>query len=67
MSSKEQQKKDFEAVFPSLVEDLKENAKQYGIPADALKWYEDVSSSSLLLPPPNPQITPHPSPGCSPC
>ncbi len=58
MSSKEQQKKDFEAVFPSLVEDLKENAKQYGIPADALKWYEDVSSSSLLLPPPSPNHAP---------
>ncbi|KAL2051973.1 hypothetical protein ABVK25_007665 [Lepraria finkii] len=41
MSSKGDKKKDFEAVFPSLVEDLKENAKQYNIPADALKWYED--------------------------
>lgn len=61
MSSQDAKKK-FEAVFPSLVEDLKENAKQYNLPANALKWYEDVcnafppdshlcSPSSILLQP----------------
>lgn len=33
---------DFEAVFPSLVEDLSEHAKKYGIPAAALEWYQKV-------------------------
>jgi len=51
MSSKEHQRKDFEAIFSSLVEDLEENAKQYGIPTDALKWYSDVRPS-----PPKPPI-----------
>lgn len=31
---------DFEAVFPSLVEDLKATATQYGIPDNALQWFE---------------------------
>ncbi|KAL2220392.1 isoprenoid synthase domain-containing protein [Thermoascus aurantiacus ATCC 26904] len=31
---------DFEAVFPSLVEDLKAAATQYGIPDNALQWFE---------------------------
>ncbi len=44
MSSQDAKKK-FEAVFPSLVEDLKENAKQYNLPANALKWYEDVCNT----------------------
>lgn len=44
--SKEGKREDFEAVFPSLVEDLKQNATQYGIPAEALKWYEEVGLSS---------------------
>lgn len=47
--SKEGKRKDFEAVFPSLVEDLKQNATQYGIPAEALKWYEEVGLSSSEL------------------
>ncbi|KAM0796946.1 farnesyl pyrophosphate synthetase [Usnea florida] len=33
--------KDFEAVFPKLVQDLEENAKQYKIPEEALKWYSN--------------------------
>lgn len=33
---------DFEAVFPSLVKDLSEHAKQYNIPAAALEWYQKV-------------------------
>ena len=36
--------KDFEAVFPKLVKDLEDNAKQYNIPEDALKWYSNVYS-----------------------
>ncbi|PGH07055.1 hypothetical protein AJ80_08068 [Polytolypa hystricis UAMH7299] len=32
---------DFEAVWPSLVKDLSESASQYGIPATALKWFQD--------------------------
>ena len=36
--------KDFEAVFPKLVKDLEDNAKQYNIPEDALKWYSNVFS-----------------------
>ena len=46
MSSQDAKKK-FEAVFPSLVEDLKENAKQYNLPENALKWYEDVCNAFL--------------------
>ena len=41
---------EFEAVFPKLVEDLTEHAKQHGIPSDALKWYQNVRSP----PPPTP-------------
>ncbi|KAL8790910.1 MAG: hypothetical protein Q9213_000335 [Squamulea squamosa] len=33
--------KDFESVFPQLVNDLSQHCKQYGLPEDALKWYED--------------------------
>ena len=39
--------KDFEAVFPKLVQDLEENAKQYKIPEEALKWYSNVRSQPL--------------------
>ena len=39
--------KEFEAVFPSLVEDLSQHVKQYGLPEDALKWYQDVSISMV--------------------
>ena len=49
--------KDFEGVFPKLVKDLEENAKQYNIPQDNLKWYSDVfppAPSSLSSPIPNP-------------
>lgn len=34
--------KEFEAVFPQLVEDLTQHSKQYGLPEDALKWYQNV-------------------------
>ena len=41
--------KDFEAVFPKLVKDLEDNANQYNIPEDALKWYSNVCSFAPLL------------------
>lgn len=34
--------KEFETVFPQLVDDLSQHCKQYGPPEDALKWYQDV-------------------------
>lgn len=34
--------KEFETVWPKLVEDLKEHCQQYKLPAQALKWFEDV-------------------------
>lgn len=40
---------DFEAVFPSLVEDLKAAATQYGIPDNALQWFEKVILLSVLF------------------
>lgn len=58
--------KEFEAVFPSLVEELTEHTKQYGPPSDALKWFQDVclpSSTPVDLSPlPNPLGFSHPRP-----
>lgn len=39
--------KEFEAVFPSLVEDLSQHASTYKLPENALKWYLEVKMSSL--------------------
>ena len=36
--------KEFETVFPKLVKDLEDNAKQYNLPEENLKWYRDVGS-----------------------
>ncbi|WPH03837.1 ERG20 farnesyl diphosphate synthase [Acrodontium crateriforme] len=33
--------KEFETVFPKLVEDLKEHCEQYKLPQQALKWFEN--------------------------
>ena len=41
--------KDFEAVFPSLVEDLMGTCKSYQTPANALKWFENVSQATASL------------------
>jgi len=41
--------KEFESVFPKLVEDLLEHAEQYGPPEMALDWYKAVRA--LQLPP----------------
>lgn len=35
-------RKEFEQVFPQLVEDLTAHAKQYGVPSNALEWYRKV-------------------------
>lgn len=40
--------KEFESVFPKLVEDLLEHAKQYKLPEEFVKWYEAVCVSPLL-------------------
>ena len=42
---------EFEEVFPKLMEDLSEHAKQYNIPPNALKWYQDVSPFRFPPPP----------------
>ncbi len=34
--------KDFEAVFPFLIQDLSDHCTQYGLPDEALKWYQNV-------------------------
>lgn len=39
--------KEFEAVFPSLVEDLSQHAISFKLPGNALKWYQEVGLSSL--------------------
>lgn len=38
---------DFEAVWPSLVEDLKAAATKYNIPENALQWFEKVTLSAF--------------------
>lgn len=35
--------KEFEAVFPKLVEDILGHAKQYNLPEEFVKWYKAVS------------------------
>lgn len=34
--------KEFESVFPQLVEDLTEHCKAYKLPTQALTWYQQV-------------------------
>lgn len=34
--------KEFESVFPQLVEEMGNHCKQYGLPENALQWYMDV-------------------------
>jgi len=38
----------FEAVFPSLVEDVSQAAKQYNIPTNALEWFQKVNHPEKL-------------------
>ena len=46
-SSSHVSRKDFEAVFPLLVEDLSEAAKKYNIPTAALEWFRKVDPLRL--------------------
>jgi hypothetical protein len=39
--------KEFEAVFPKLVEDILEHAGQYKLPAEFAKWFKAVSGIAL--------------------
>ena len=41
--------RDFDKIFPTLMDDLVEHAKEYGVPKDTLDWYQNVSSSFCLL------------------
>lgn len=41
-------REDFEAVFPSLVQDLSDHAKHYGVPTEALEWYKKVGLSTSV-------------------
>lgn len=34
--------KEFEAVFPSLAEDLSQHATTFKLPENALKWFQEV-------------------------
>ena len=36
---------DFEAIWPSLAQDILAHAKRYNLPANALEWFEKVSPS----------------------
>ena len=38
---------DFEAIFPSLAQDILAHAKKYNLPANALEWFEKVSAPPL--------------------
>jgi farnesyl diphosphate synthase len=36
--------KEFETIFPQLVDDLVAHAKAYGVPENGLEWYRQVRS-----------------------
>jgi farnesyl diphosphate synthase len=40
---------DFEAIFPSLAQDILAHAKRYNLPANALEWFENVSAPFLIF------------------
>ena len=35
-------REDFEAFFPTLIEDLSEHVRQYNLPLNALEWFQNV-------------------------
>ena len=37
--------KEFESVFPKLVEDLLDHAKSYKLPEEFVKWYKAVGTA----------------------
>jgi hypothetical protein len=41
--------KEFESIFPTIVEDLLAHAKQYGAPQMALDWYKAVRVRNIFL------------------
>ncbi len=41
--------RDFDKIFPILMDDLVEHAKEYGVPKDTLDWYRNVGSLFCLL------------------
>lgn len=41
--------KEFESIFPTIVEDLLTHAKQYGPPQMALDWYKAVRAQNILM------------------
>lgn len=43
-------REDFNKVFPALVQDISEHAKQYNIPAPALEWLQKVSLGQVAWP-----------------
>ncbi|KAF1986579.1 ERG20 farnesyl diphosphate synthase [Aulographum hederae CBS 113979] len=40
--------KEFESVWPQLVEDLTAHCKQYGLPTNALEWYEKSLNANTV-------------------
>ncbi|KAI9731930.1 MAG: Farnesyl pyrophosphate synthetase [Cirrosporium novae-zelandiae] len=40
--------KEFESVFPTLVEDLKSHANSYGLPKNASEWYEKNLNANTI-------------------
>ena len=38
---------DFEAVWPSLVKDISEDAQKYNLPPNALEWFQKVGNPLL--------------------
>jgi farnesyl diphosphate synthase len=40
--------KEFESVFPKLVEDILDHAKQYKLPEEFVSWYKAVRNLPLL-------------------
>jgi farnesyl diphosphate synthase len=40
--------KEFESVFPKLVEDILDHAKQYNLPEEFVQWYKAVGIPSKL-------------------
>lgn len=40
-------RKEFEAVFPRLVQDMKDHCKMYNLPDQSLKWFENVRNRAI--------------------
>jgi farnesyl diphosphate synthase len=41
--------KEFESIFPTIVEDLLAHAKLYGAPQMALDWFKTVRAQNTLM------------------